>query len=95
MKKPDPVIGPGLYRMYGVALGLTEPLHIGCAEAFGRALYVIFHFFAVAETFVPAETVDVIAVNKDIFAPVGGFNEAEAFFGIEPLDFTLCHGVVL
>lgn len=66
-------------------------LNVDRAKSFRSTLYVKFHFFPVLESFVPAETIYIIAVYKNVSATVFRFNKTEPFGHVEPLDPSFCH----
>ena len=72
-----------------------HPLHVRGAQTFGGALYFILYVFSITETVIPVETRNVVAMYENVFAAVCWFNEAEAFVGVEPFDFTVCHCLYL
>lgn len=66
-------------------------LNVDRAKPFRSTLYFKFHFFPVPESFVPAETVYIIAVYENVSATFFRFNKTESLGHVEPLDPSFCH----
>lgn len=68
-------------------------LNVCCAKSFGRAFDLELHFFAVAKTFIPSQTLDVVAVDENVLATVAGLDETESLFCAEPLYSSVLHNL--
>ena len=68
---------------------LVQTLYVDCAWSFWCPFNLVCYFLSILQRIVPTKILDVVTVNKNVFATVVWLNKSESFFGVEPFYFTL------
>lgn len=77
-----------------VRLIRAEDLHVFSAKSFRSLDHVEFDLVTFLETFTKLKSLDIAAVDEDIFRSIIGGNETKALLDAEPLYFSLSHKFV-
>lgn len=70
-------------------------LYVLSAQSFIGLFDLELHFFAVAKTFVPAETIHIVAMDENILASVAGLDKSETLLAAKPLYSSALHSCVV